>query len=401
MGEFAKWAAKVTEEEPPRQPIPDWRERTSEQVNRFREVMPLSAEEGAANASKALSEIYKLLFGLGYNFRAQRHLEKPTEATHLLPEGDPGIPGRDISISMPKLASWMEPRLLSKEAVGPLRAALQNREVEYKAKAKEKMRRAFTASENPLTVPGFVPMAAIAAPEAFRKGFTQADADAAAARNEVLSIELEKAKQEFEEALNAEYRGHKSASLGELVDGLAEASLQLSKEAQDEQGSGMKALNVYLGLAALLGYGAHRAAEDYTKKRNPGYQKQKLYRLALRQRMHDKGVPVLVDFNELPAAKEELNLTDALPAPEMKEASAAAVARGGAFLPIIQDPAKPAPPPPKPKPIEPVHASVGRSFPTPKEVLQAKPHRNVRWSEAARRKLIAMVLGKRAIRAVK
>ena len=65
-------------------------------------------------------------------------------------------------------------------------------------------RRAFTPTDNPLTVPGFVPAATIAVPEAFRKGFTQADEDAARTRNEILGAELEQAKQEFEQALAEE-----------------------------------------------------------------------------------------------------------------------------------------------------------------------------------------------------
>lgn len=338
MGEFAKWAEQLPAGD--RQPIPDWRERASEQVEQFRKIMPTSAEEGAQNASETLSKLYKMLHGLGYNFRMQRHLDSPKETTQLLPEGDPGIPGKDMTISLPKMAEWLEPRLLSKEAIGPMRAWMQNKEVETKAKLRDKKRRAFAHTTDPMTQPLFAPAAAITIPEAFRKGFTQADADAAVARREVLSVELAKAKEEFEQALTEEYRGRKAASAGEMVDGLAVGMLELEKQGlEEEQGLGMKALNTYLAMAALLGYGTHRAAESFVSKREPGRQKQKLYRMALRQRMHDKGVPVLVDYNEMPAAREAINLTDDLPVPEMKEA-AAKVKRISAIVRTLVEKAK-------------------------------------------------------------
>jgi hypothetical protein len=228
----------------------------------------------------------------------------------------------------------MEHRLLSKEAIGPIRSWLQNAKVESGAKLKERRHKAFAPTENPLTSPGFVPLAAITAPESFRKGFTQADADAAAVRNELLGTELEQAKQEFERALSEEYKGRKAASAGEWLDNFTDKVFALEKRADSDQGDAMKWLNAYLGTAALLGYGTHRAAESFTSRHDSARQKHKLYRMALRQRMHDKGVPVMVDFNDLPAAKEEMNLTDELPVQEMKEASEGA--RGGALLPIIR-----------------------------------------------------------------
>ena len=356
MGEFAKWAEQEEQldqmEETPRPKVKDWRERASEQVGRFKKHMPLAAEEGAQNASEALKQLSALLYGLGYQFRMKRHQEKPDEAVNLLPRDEPGIPGRDVSISLPeprkpepesemaaltpipKFASWMEPRLFSKEAVGPIRAMLQNTKVEAGAKMKERKRKAFAPTENPLTSPGFVPLAAITAPESFRKGFTQADTDSSSMRNEVLGQELEQAKQEFERALSEEYHGRKAASAGEWLDGLTKELFSLEKQADSDQGDAMKWLNAYLGAAALLGYGTHRAAENFTSKRDPARQKHKLYRMALRQRMHDKGVPVMVDFNELPAAKEELNLVNELPVQEAKEASEGA--RGGALLPVVR-----------------------------------------------------------------
>jgi len=327
VGEFAKWAQKELDkkkpekEEKPRPKIKDWRERASGQVSRLRKHTPLSAEEGVSNAAETLNQIGTLLGDLGYKFRMQRHLAEPEIATSILPKGDPGIPGRDISIELPKSAEWLEPRLLSKEAVGPLRSFLQDAHVEAKARGREKRKRALAPSADPMTVPGFVPAAVIAAPEAFRQGFTRADDDAKAARNELLQAELEKAKAEFEEALNQEYKGRKMASAGEWLDGLAKSVFHMEKDAQADQGDMMKWINAYMGLAALLGYGSHRASQKWTEARDPARQKHKLYQMAIRQRMHDKGIPVVVDFNELPAAKAELEATDELPALEAKVAS--------------------------------------------------------------------------------
>jgi hypothetical protein len=324
VGDFAKWAEQVMaldpEEKQLRPKVKHWRERSSEQVNKLREHMPLMAEEGQANATETLKQLSAMIYGLGYKFRMQRHMDQPEETTSLLPRDDPGIPGRDISISLPKAAAWVEPRLFSKQAVGPLRAMLQNTKVEAEARLKERKSKSFASTDNPMTVPGFAPMAAIAVPESFRKGFTQADADAAEVRNELLSAELEQAKQEFEQALGEEYQGRKAASAGEWLDLLADRAV---KQAESEQGTGQKWLNSYLAAAALLGYGSHRAAENFVSKRDPARQKHKMYRMALRQRMHDKGVPVMVDFNEMPASRVEEDLLTELPIQEAKEAAIA------------------------------------------------------------------------------
>lgn len=389
MGEFAKWAEQEEQldqmEKTPRPKVKNWRERAAEQVGRLKQRMPLAAEEGAQNASELLKQLSSMLYGLGYQFRMKRHQENPDEAINLLPRGDPGIPGRDISISLPesedrpapelesdtmnlfpKTAAWLEPRLFSKEAVGPIRAWLQNAKVESGADLKERRHRAFAPTENPLTVPGFVPIAAITAPESFRKGFVQADTDASSVRNQVLSEELEQAKQEFEQALSEEYKGRKAASAGEWLDNFTHKLFDLEKVAESDQGNAMKMLNAYLGAAALLGYGTHRATEKFVSSRDPSRQKHKLYRMALRQRMHDKGVPVLVDFNELPASKAEENLTDELPVQEAKEAGAAA--RNGGLLALVRSVMKSAPAASPAKLPGPILASVGNSFPMSKEM---------------------------------
>lgn len=323
MGEFAKWAEAqldVKPEEKERPKIDDWRERADKQTQRLRKHVPLSAEVGTARATDALQQITSLLGGLGYKFRMQHHLESPDTATSVLPKEDPGIPGRDISIELPKEASWLEPRLFSKEAVGPIRSFLQDARVETRAKSRAKRKRALAPGTNPLTIPGFVPAAVIAAPESFRRGFTQADEDAKSVRNELLQAKLDEAKAEFEQALSEEYKGRKMASAGEWLDGLTKSVFALEKNAQSDQGEAMKWINAYLGMAALLGYGAHRASKRWTESRDPARQKHKLYRMALRQRMHDKGIPVVVDFNELPAGQAQTETTDELPVPEIKEA---------------------------------------------------------------------------------
>lgn len=303
MGEFAKWAEKELPVEEERPKIEDWRDRASGQTDRLRKHMPLTSEIGTANATALLKQISTALGNLGYNFRMRRHRESPQE-TSILPSGDPGIPGRDISITLPKEASWMETRLFSKEAVGPIRAAFQEAGIETKARMREKRKRALAPGTDPMTVPGFVPAAVIAGPESFRRGFTQADKDTSTARNDELQAKLDVAKEEFEQALTEEYKGRKMASAGEWIDGLTQSVFTLEKSAsQSEPGEAMRLINVYLGLASLLGYGSFRASKRWTESRDPARQKHKLYRMAVRQRMHDKGVPVVVDFEDLPAAR--------------------------------------------------------------------------------------------------
>jgi hypothetical protein len=306
VGEFAKWAAPLlkeadSQEVPMRPRMRDWKERSADQLQRMRRHIPTSREESDRNTQEALEQIKKLMHGLGYQFRMQRHLAGSPEQDSILPAGEPGIPGRDVSITLPKSAEWLEPRLLSKEALGPIQAGLQTRAIETKSKFKEKKRRAFMRTESPLTNPLFGPMAVITAPEAFRHGFQQADTDAQAAKNKILDRKLEEAKNDFEQALAEEYLGQKSASAGQWIDEFAQVMLK----AADDRGIGMKMLNTYLTLATLLGYGTHRASKKFVEKHEPAAQKHKLLRMALRQKMHERGVPILVDFDELPAAHTE------------------------------------------------------------------------------------------------
>lgn len=306
MGEFAKWAApmlkKAKPEEVPERPrMRDWRERSADQQARFRKHMPTTQEESTQRSIEAINQIKQMMHQLGYNFRMQRHMKGAPEQDALLPKDEPGIPGRDISISLPKSAEWLDEELLTKDAIGPIGAFMQNRAIEAKAKLKEKKRQAFQGTSSPLSNPIFGPAAVITAPEAFREGFNQADEDAKRVRSDRLDAELENAKADFERALEEEYAGRKSASAGEWIDELAGLLIKKS----DDQGVGSKVLNTYLTLAALLGYGSHRAAKSFTSKHDPSYQKQYLTRMALRQKMHERGVPILVDYGSLPAARKK------------------------------------------------------------------------------------------------
>jgi hypothetical protein len=88
--------------------------------------------------------------------------------------------------------------------------------------------------------------------------------------------------------------------------------------------------------------------------------------------MHDKGVPVLVDFNELPAAHAEAGLVDNLPVQEAKEASEGA--RGGALIPLIRTLTRRAAAPVQAPPAE-LRKLIGKikgHFSTPKEWIKKR-----------------------------
>ena len=112
----------------------DWEQNLAAQEDRFRQKAPLSADIAMDEAARRLKKYQEMASMLGYAMRKARpqsDIEKeisgdlaPSELSSL-----EGSPGREIVFKVPeKVASWFDPRLLSKEAGSEMVSRLTSRE---------------------------------------------------------------------------------------------------------------------------------------------------------------------------------------------------------------------------------------------------------------------------------
>jgi hypothetical protein len=311
MGEFAKRANAVLKvAEASGTPV-DWKTTADEQLARLRTHVPTSADVSTAKSLEMLTKLRELAYQLGYN--AKLGLSAPVKPNLVV---DRPV---TASIELPKEAQ--EKQALVEGLTDPVKAWAQGVSGDISEKIKRRTASRMKVTDNPMTNPTFLPVAAIALPKAFREGAQDAVKSVRTEAATALDSELEAAKKEFEDALQAEYIGRKKiASAGELIDGLASSLLE--KKADGEMAT---AANVYLALAALMGYGSHEAAKKWVEKRDTGRQDQKLLYRAMQQKAIDQGVPVYVDYKSLPAGQEAKPTVAELPdsVPEVEEPAVA------------------------------------------------------------------------------
>lgn len=282
----------------------DWKSRIGQQTNRLSQHITPSAVAGEQKAQELLSKLKRIAFDTGYGLRRQQF--EQTGISPLVERNAPGIPGRDIEINLPaKTGSFIEPILLSKEALlgaltDPLWAALQDKYVNAKSKIDRKTRHAMRTTDDPMTVPGFGLKAGVGVPDSFVGGFKQLEHDVKGQQASQTQSELADAKREFEEALNAESTHQATASdtPGQVIDRIV---TELAEKRAD--GEAARLLNMYMAPAGALGFGAHHAVKGMVESRDPNRQKMKLTRRAIRQRMYDQGVPVLVDPSDYSSSR--------------------------------------------------------------------------------------------------
>lgn len=274
----------------------DWKSRIGQQTNRLSQHVTPSAVAGEQKAQELLGKLKRIAFDTGYGLRRQQY--EQTGISPLVERSAPGIPGRDIEINLPaKTGSFIDPILLSKEALlgaitDPLWAALQDKYVNAKSNIDRKTRHAMRSTDDPMTVPGFGLQVGTGVPSSFVGGFKQLEKDVKGDQSANIHAELADAKQEFEEALNAEATHQASAkdTPGQVIDRIV---TELTEKRAD--GEAARLLNTYMMGAGGVGYAAHHAVKGMVESRDPNRQKMKLTRRAIRQRMYDQGVPVLVD----------------------------------------------------------------------------------------------------------
>ena len=217
-----------------------------------------------------------------------------------------------------KTADWLEPRLLSKEALigfltDPIKNKFEESALDLHKLMDDKRERAMRVTGDPATLPSFYPSAALAIPKSFMEGYRDADTMQGERIENDMNQRLEKARHEFETALSDEYAAsrHKVSSAGEFIDGLAQWwNGDLEKSADGEAN---KALGVYLAAASLLGVGSHAAAKSLWEQRDPRYQKYKAMQDLMKQRQRHSTLPVYVTEEHIPAE----TMSKALAAPKI------------------------------------------------------------------------------------
>jgi hypothetical protein len=208
------------------------------------------------------------------------------------------------------LPDWVEDKMWSKEAgifgalTEPIRYGAQDVKAELARMADERFQEATTPTSEPKTLPWYYPAMAATVPTAFTSGYRQADTDADAAVKAQMAEKVEAARQDFEKALEHEYRLSRQrkeaaapvATPGELIDGLAQ--IHLIKESAGELNT---AAGMYLALATLLGMGSYQVGKNWAEKNDPRYQRVKAMKDVIRQRMRSRPLPVLVSSEPLDA----------------------------------------------------------------------------------------------------
>lgn len=266
---------------------PDWRTRMDDQTARLREHVPLAADEAQLAAAEKLQQLTHLAEQLGYNMRSQQRDRQGI--SQIL-----GTP-REKMISLPAQSPAPVPALGEKVALlgavtGPIRNALEDAKLELQNVADEKRRSATRVTSDPMTIPTFAPSIALSLPKSFASGYRNADAELDAKAKADMEAQILAARGEFESALSDEYKGHKIASFGELLDGLAKVAC-LVKGADGELN---KALGMYLAGAALVGQGAHVTAKNWVERHDPRHQRAKALRDAIMLKRQANPPPVLV-----------------------------------------------------------------------------------------------------------
>lgn len=208
-----------------------------------------------------------------------------------------------------KGAEWFEPHLLSKEALmgfvtDPLKNKYEDMMVNLRNSMNEKRLHGMRITSDPMTIPSFAPSVALSVPKSFVSGYQAADKAQAERLHGEMDQKLEKARQEFDNALKDEYSAshQKAASAGEFIDGLAQ---WWTKQADGEIN---RALGLYLAAAGLLGAGGHAAAKSVWQKHDPRYQRLKAMQDMIKLRQRHTQLPVLVTEEHLPEEADETPL---------------------------------------------------------------------------------------------
>jgi hypothetical protein len=303
MGEFAKVANELMES-------PAWKQKLKEQEAVLHQHIPSSQEEATAKAMAIIDKVREASYAAGQRIRQQKVQDSGIESLLPVRSGSDAPPGRDMTITMPsvpgskaepqrKTAEWLDERLLSKNAgiiwdtmVSPVLETAQDAKAYGARLIDEKFTHATRPNSNPTSLPWFYPAAALTGARELKKGYQDASEKAIDSHSAVLDKHLSKAKQEFENALKMEYASskglNKASSAGELVDALAQA---YTKAAAGEL---VEMAGPYLGIASLLGYGAHQAAKGYIEDNDPERYKLKELRRMLKARLRASPPPVQV-----------------------------------------------------------------------------------------------------------
>lgn len=213
---------------------------------------------------------------------------------------------RNLSPDDAETAIYKETKkLLDKQALlgavtAPLREAAEDVQAEIANALEAKKERMTRVTSSPYTLPWFLPAASMTVPKAFYRGYQKADEDIEQLQDVQLKERLEKARAEFEDALAQEYAGRKTASMGGVIDGLADMHI---KSAEGELNA---VLGAYLALASLAASGAHSTAKAWVEKRDPRYQEMRAMREALQQRGISHMPYVFVDPTSLAAGNTDL-----------------------------------------------------------------------------------------------
>lgn len=276
MGAFAKAAAAA---------VGDWESKLQGQQDRLNAVIPSTEQETTLKALAKLKAMRQGAFSAGYGMRSQARTDPMADLLNELKSES--IPTREHSITLPGLAQPTVKKALLGPIINPIKHGVQDLRAGAAQAIDKQLASATRVTDDPATLPWYYPQAALQTPRAFSEGYQQADKDHAKTVNTGLDKQIASAREQFNRALQEEYKGRrKAASAGELIDELA------IKTAAGELNT---AAGVYGALAGLLGTGAYHQAKGWTEDHDPRVMKAKALKELIRTRMRNSPPVVRVE----------------------------------------------------------------------------------------------------------
>lgn len=277
MGAFAKAAAAA---------VDDWESRLQGQQERLNAVIPSTQQETTLKALAKLKAIRQGAFGAGYSMRNQARTDPMADLlTELKSES---IPTREHAITLPGLeARPTVKKALLGPIIDPIKHGIQDLRADAMQSVDKHLASATRVTDDPATLPWYYPSLAMQTPKSFAEGYQEADKNHAKTVNTGLDKQIASAREQFNRALQDEYKGRrKAASVGELIDELA------VKTAAGELNT---AAGVYGALAGLLGTGSYHQSKAWTEEHDPRVMKAKALKELIRTRMRNSPPVVRVE----------------------------------------------------------------------------------------------------------
>jgi hypothetical protein len=263
----------------------NWEAKLEEQRQRADALTPPSERVARLKAMARLNQIREQAMSLGSTMRMSRPQAGVSDILKYYSDMD--VPTRSTTVTLPGLKQAGVLEYMSRPIVDSIRM----RAAEAARMADEELTK--TPTDDPESLRWYQPMQIMAHGKGVTEGWHRANEDVASKQRTEMEQKVEEAKKMFDAALRTEYQNrNKSASVNDVIDQLAESHVK----------RGFADLNSLIQMYAtggtLLGAGAHQAAKDYVKEKDPREMKLRAIKDILHQRIRQRPPVVRVSVPE-------------------------------------------------------------------------------------------------------